>query len=741
MVVFFPTEKDTRFCFLIQGPYRTTPSRDNIPKENDWNVRLVEETAFLISGVLPILKEMGLLNVSLLEALPIRLDDFQEGGMFHPIVVSVRRTLSEQPLLPAENGGFTSAKEAKLARGVDLRRLLSDGQLTRLFGSDVPLNWISGEITQDRTPDLRKYLMEELNIEEITPDSFARKVTKEFLAEQTDDWIAQFYSFLSGQEALWRAGRYSSEQAGPIRDKQFIRLENGEHVKPFDNDGHPNAYLPPEDETNFPTVKRRILDNEEALNFLKKLKIREIGEREEIESILSSYYGKDTPDPSIDRHLKHIKRFIRWHNNQSSLDLFEGYFIFLDVEKKNYCTPDSFYIDTPFEETGLSELFDQNDEGESKKIPLWEEYSKIKGFKGLAISLGVMNGLEIEESDTWEHPARSELHKDYGRLTHTRIDEDYKIDHLADILEMKKVGVSKLVWKTMCKADPTVLKARYRPNQQYSVRTAPSSIVLELRGHEWIPNIKGEFCKPVELTEESLIEDLVLDYRNGWLSAIGFGENAEKLSEAYEEKVKYAQALGIKDMESIEILKELEDDPELLTEVKSLIEAKKAKPEFPTRKSRYPDRRERKVLEDLDKAREKSYEQKKKRVRTSRDSIDPNTWLRSQYTNDDGQMVCQICKKEMPFKKRDGQYYFEAVEISADIPIEYEEQFIALCPLCAAMYKEFIKRDDNAMKKFKEVLTDCDDLDIPISLGDLKTSVRFVAIHFNDLKTILQKMT
>ncbi len=34
LVVFFPTEKPTNLGFLIQGPYRTTPARDNIPKDD-----------------------------------------------------------------------------------------------------------------------------------------------------------------------------------------------------------------------------------------------------------------------------------------------------------------------------------------------------------------------------------------------------------------------------------------------------------------------------------------------------------------------------------------------------------------------------------------------------------------------------------------------------------------------------------------------------------------------------------
>jgi len=121
LVVFFPTEKETRFGFLIQGPYRTTPARDNIPKEDDWNATLVNETSCLMADVLPQLKNLGLLSVSLLEALPIRAEDFPEDGMFYPIFDAVRNALLTQDLLPADDGSFVSARNATLARGADLR--------------------------------------------------------------------------------------------------------------------------------------------------------------------------------------------------------------------------------------------------------------------------------------------------------------------------------------------------------------------------------------------------------------------------------------------------------------------------------------------------------------------------------------------------------------------------------------------------------------------------------------------
>ena len=102
--------------------------------------------------------------------------------------------------------------------------------------------------------------------------------------------------------------------------------------------------------------------------------------------------------------------------------------------------------------------------------------------------------------------------------------------------------------------------------------------------------------------------------------------------------------------------------------------------------------------------------------------------------------MCQICKEEMPFRKRDGDYYFEAVEaLSKDFfGREHEAQFLALCPLCAAMYKEFVKRDEEEMMRLKNALMRSEDLEIPLKLGELETSVRFVQIHRYDMRIILK---
>ena len=266
LVVYFPTEKPTRFGFLIQGPYRTTPSRDNIPKNDIWNATLVEETAVLLTEALLSLKEMGLLTVTLLEALPIRMDDFPEDSMFFSIASAVRNALMEQEFLPADDGTFLAARNAKLARGAELRKLLNQDQLRSLFQSSGVIKWLVGTITQDRTPDLRTYLLNELDVEEITPDDFARRISGSFLASQSDEWYAIFYKYLSGQEALWRPPRWTGDEGGVLRSKPILRLQDNRHEAPFRSDGTPNAFLPPPEDTDFPVVKRQILATNKQQN-------------------------------------------------------------------------------------------------------------------------------------------------------------------------------------------------------------------------------------------------------------------------------------------------------------------------------------------------------------------------------------------------------------------------------------------------------------------------------------------
>lgn len=153
-----------------------------------------------------------------------------------------------------------------------------------------------------------------------------------------------------------------------------------------------------------------------------------------------------------------------------------------------------------------------------------------------------------------------------------------------------------------------------------------------------------------------------------------------------------------------------------------------------------PERRTHQLEQQLRDAPKKNYESRSRSVRTTRGTIDPKTQLREEYTSDSGEMECQLCKKAMPFKDREGKPYFEAVEslTNEHFTREHEAQFLALCPECAARYQEFVKRVPEAVENLKNELMNADNFEVHLQLGELKTSIRFSKRHWHDIKTILR---
>ncbi len=280
LVVFFPTEKETFLGFLIQGPYRTTPARDNVPGDDPENQALVRETAVLLTGVLRDLRASGLLTVEVLAALPLDAGRFPPGSMLRPLFDAVRTALTEEELIPAAGGGFAAARNLKLAGSAGLGELLDPGQLGALFQADVPLAFAQLLLGEDQAPRLRHYLREEIGVGEVTPGDLLARATGSFLQAQPDEWIARFYGFLHADPALWREPRTPGDPPGPARTRPIIRLEDGRQAEPFDAAGRPAAYLPADYEpgpagTGFPTVRRAVAEVPAARAFLEALKFTE----------------------------------------------------------------------------------------------------------------------------------------------------------------------------------------------------------------------------------------------------------------------------------------------------------------------------------------------------------------------------------------------------------------------------------------------------------------------------------
>lgn len=743
LVVYFPTEKETNLGFLIQGPYRTTPSRDNIPRDDDWNTKLIQETASLLIEALPQIRDLGLLTISFLETLPIRMEDFPEDNMFHPIAKAVIDTLLEEDLLPTDDGLFVSANNAKLARTTALRALFSHEQLCALFESNNPLKWLIDGITYNLTPELRTYLIQNLGIEEVTPESSMQKINNLFLDQQSDEWFIVFYKYLLNVPNLWQ------DPSLPLCRKPILRLEDGSQATPFKlYSMKPNVFLPPQGSTNFPIVKRAIAGDEKAKDFLRKLGLSEPDTFDDIVKLLQQKYT--APDISLiskSEYLADIRAILEaLHGDSESgkekvkeaarqtpfLKAFNdsGYIAF----KK----PDEIYQDIPelkiyFKPSNDIWFLHEDCLSTKDAVDVWQEI-------GVADLPRVMVLKELTNENV--------PHEEQEYSTLPVCVENYHLDGLEKFLEhisntldfIEQKDYALVLWNFL----ENYLKQNLYSNAflakyewhyySWHCKRIPSLLFSHLKNTLWVPIKDETLVKPSEITTEQLFDEF-LDATQ-LINKLGINALPEPDTSEEERKHEIATELGIS-LEHFDIIRELSKDPDMIEQLKAQIAARKEPPTFPISSVFNPERRREKLEEQMSEAPERKYETRERSVRTTRGTVAPGILLKNLYMNESKQLICQICRQEMPFKKPNGEYYFAKREITG-LPKEFDVSYVALCPLCAAKYQVFIQSDDEAMSDLKKAILSTQICEVPITLDD-NASIRFVEKHIHDLKIILKE--
>ena len=304
--------KTTDFPLLINADFILTSSREDI-QDVPWNRRwlMICVADLIAKELLPLLKERKFLSVDFLEALAGKLNDLSknENDLFYPVFSRLRETFMNEEVLPANDGTFVSAQNAMLTRSTAVRNLLTYAQLDFLFPrsdveSDSEMKWLSADITQDRTPNLRQYLIRFLGFQDVTPPVFSDKLSIDFLCRQSDEWFVKFYVFLSGRSALWNS------EVSTLRTKPILRLENGTHVNPPKNRLTSDVYLSLDAETDssLPIVKSSISQDKGAHKFLKELGIPEWDIMAEvIRQILPKYWNNPSSISNTDYNLDFSK--------------------------------------------------------------------------------------------------------------------------------------------------------------------------------------------------------------------------------------------------------------------------------------------------------------------------------------------------------------------------------------------------------------------------------------------------
>lgn len=756
VAVSFPAEKETSgLRFHIHAPFVPELSRASI-KETPANIPLFEQLAQLATSSLPTIRDLKLLTGDFLSVLPNPKDTIpQRYQHFRDAIIN---EMNSKSLTPTHEKSHAPAKQLLQAKA-SLKTVLPENDLEFLIEyDDEPRQWAIGASQKN---SLQDRFLSSLAITEWDVEAFVELLEEKagsnwsepdqdfmtWIADKSVEWHQQMYALLYQEyEELYR-----------LEDTKIVRLSNGNYSVGskcyFPSDGVENDEILPRVSKSIYSSGKSKTQQENARKFLEKIGVREVGEAEQVEALLKQRYSPEAvkrEEFKPDR--KDIERFIALiEKEQPRAELFADYYIF-ELANGKWGKPGRVYLDSPFIDTGLSAYYEAFGK-EAQRTALAKSYEDCempnKKIAAFAKAVGVQTCLEIAETDCSDNAQWDYLSRVPGKLYTSPIDRDYLIPKLQLLLQEPTIDLSKLVWRTMYSLSlyPNYLQAQYRKNAANGSRYASSQLVHHLRNATWVPQTNGGFVPPSDASRELLPEGFPFDAGQKWLEAIEFGISAKKRCEEYVGRNHQAQKMGFESAEEVDKALEItklcrqkgKSLDDLIAQFKPDVRNKK--PAFPEKASSNPERRWEKLAEQLGNAPNKEYEQRDRSVRTTRGVVDPVMWLRNQYKNEAGQMICQVCKEEMPFRKRDGEYYFEAVEaLSRDhFTMEHEAQFLALCPLCAAMYKEFVKQDEGAMVVLKNALTNTDDFEVPLRLGELDTSIRFVETHYHDIKTILEE--
>ncbi|WP_224958713.1 sacsin N-terminal ATP-binding-like domain-containing protein [Geomonas subterranea] len=755
VAVFFPADDEkSELRFHVHAPFVPVLSRASI-KETEANIPLFQQLAKVAASSLYTVKELELLTSDFLAVLPNPQDPIPE--RYQPIRTAIIDEMKNKPLTPTFGKSFAPAKYLLQAKNT-LKELLSSDALAALAVADGPTcQWAINPTSKSdrflagleiRQWDLSTFIAilktkASTEYRSISAPPFYKiepeEKFMEWLAGMPTAWLQQFYAFLYKE--------VSPTQWHGLKDLQIIRLSDGSYTC-----GKKTCFFPTgrvEHDPLLPRVDVRVYtsgddstEQEASRAFLEKLGVREVGEVDEVCSILKKRYTSEAFAPDM----KDLERFVSLlEKNSLHWGIFKDYYIFHRSDGK-WGKPSQTFIDTPFIETELASYYNYIEESSKRAISDSYLQSTVTAerFVRFAKAVGVQTQLVLLKVSCCDNPKWDVLRKVAGnRYTSTGKDTDYIIPQLDKLLVSPSVSLSKLVWRTMRTTNELHLRACYSKNETRGCRYEDSQIVHLLRSAAWVPQKNGKFVVPADASPNNLPDGFPFDAGEKWLSAIGFGDNENKFQEDTFFRNEAAKKVGFDCADEASqwasLAHEIGYTPD---EVRKLL-LRKTMTVQPEGAVPDPERRRRGVLDRRDNAPAKESVSRERKIQAGlpQEILEARAYLRAKYTNANGQLICQCCHQEMPFRVK-GHHYFEAVQCIRDLPKHHYENRLALCPLCSAMYRH--ARGTGDIEVIQSILNnDCPDtaasVAILVKLADAEFNLHFVGTHWFDLKTILGK--
>jgi hypothetical protein len=244
----------------------------------------------------------------------------------------------------------------------------------------------------------------------------------------------------------------------------------------------------------------------------------------------------------------------------------------------------------------------------------------------------------------------------------------------------------------------------------------------------WLPDQDGDFYSPAEM----FLTDLADGFEKSTPEAY---ELAIKLGMRKAEELLLADKLGIPH----NLISLIQHNPEVVLDWYQ--EQQHNMIPLPSSTTHDPDRRTVKAAEAANNAGEKTYKAVQINRRISAGNIEPKAYLRSHHTNAEGQLICQLCNKPMPFQFPEGEDFFVACQYIELLEKEHEANYLALCPNCAAEFQYACQTNED---KRAELILDLDpsinetELVVPLDMP-VHQNLRFTQRHLIDLQMAVKE--
>lgn len=769
--VYFPTGEESKLNFIVQGPYRTTPDRSQVPNDNKHNRYLAEQTAILLRDSAIELRDTGKLNFSFINILPVDESVFESAPLFKPLFSVTEDMFRRERLLPCIDGTYASADSVKIARGTGLTDVFTGNLLTELFKDGKKYHWLPTFLNERST--IYPFLTDNLKIAVIRPVNLRNLINnnRDFLPKRDNKWLIRLYQMFTLVPS-----EFNKKDAGSnLLTAEFVKTSDGSFVAPYrKGDGNDN------NQTYLPNVFLPVKNTEgmDDVYFVDDTILKECGEffnytlrlttPNEYDYFVKNFKTRYESGETIsdEQHIADLNKLLLYQKNIDYYDeitnLIKNYLALRCIKdgKTVYAYPKKEKVLFPLSSDGLNiEQYYSNII--SYPYVDYDFYKKYDISAEKLMCLGVIDDIAINKDVTKGKYSTGKR----GTPDWNTYQQDFRWELSLDKLDEVLVYISNNPQSADSMAKSNFI-FRYLQNHEkmlygtlyvggtvgcldevstiVKILCQDPEYALKNWNGKWLFTKIGELVPQRDISRSDLNSHIYGDVKpeSKLYDILGFLKSKKDLHDDVVNK--YDQL----DHETKEIFleialqrkyglssKELDEkygsrvasDTALHTDIYSDIS------EFPSANVKNWELLRKHVIHEFICADDTKYEQRFRRIRVSKDPRSIDAYLRSMYKIDGADMyACQMCHEHVNS--------FEKCQLTYGMEKELDALYLCMCPNCARKYIA-LRNDTFSLNKFVDTIKNLKESAInyqdPVKISLGKESIWFTQRHIAEIKELM----